>query len=168
MRPPVPLSCLGVGSQAWLSSTSIRPWNEAIFCLSVEMSRGRKGLLLTSWELRRQKTNISAQWCSLTGHTHQKLLKWYYWEAAHLSHTHTHSRNIMVCWAVRHLTGKSQEVSCMRIFITIHTCKRIFYFPSSEIWPKTYHFSIRLTACRLGSFPSGKTVQRNFLTSSAA
>ena len=42
-----------------------------------------------SWDGK--KTNISAQWCGMTAHRLLKLLKWYYWEAAHLSHTHTHT-----------------------------------------------------------------------------
>lgn len=53
---------------------------------------GKEGATSDKLRVETAKTNISAQWCSLTGHRLLKLQKWYYWEAAHLSHTP--SRNI--------------------------------------------------------------------------
>ncbi len=48
---------------------------------------GKEGATSDKLRVETAKTNIFAQWCSVTGHTLLKLLNWHYWDAAHLSHT---------------------------------------------------------------------------------
>lgn len=170
MHPPVLLSCLGTGSQTSLSSSSIRLWKAAIFSLSVEATRGNKGLLLTSWELRQQKQTDQLSdavwqvidfWNYRSGITERQHIYQY-----HILFPKTHtSQNITFTISLSRASSNSQvRLSPMpeNILLLLFTQELKNTFLQVKFGPKWIPL---ISDSRFGSFPSGKKFQKPIKTS---